>query len=142
MCLTIPSKVKKVTGKSATIEDSRGIRKVDISLLKGVKAGDWILHINKFGIKKISKKDAKEILELLESAKEIDIDGLSDKFKKIIEVSRKRDLKKEEIIYLLNVEGDEKEALFAEANTIRKEYIKDFICIYGIIEFSNFCKND
>ena len=141
MCLTIPSQVKEVSGRSAVIENARGKNTIDISMLPNIKKDDWILHVNKFAIRKISKKDAKEIMYLLESAKQIDLAGLSDKFKKIIEAARKRALTKDEIIYLLKTEGREKEALFSEANTIRKEYIKDFICIHGIIEFSNYCKN-
>jgi biotin synthase len=34
------------------------------------------------------------------------------------------------------------ETLYAEANSIRKEKIEDFVCIHGIIEFSNYCKNN
>jgi len=44
---------------------------------------------------------------------------------------------------LLNLKGkDNLETLFAEANSIRKEKIEDFVCIHGIIEFSNYCKNN
>lgn len=72
----------------------------------------------------------------------IDISKLNGKFKDIIQISKSRDLIKDEIIYLLQTKGLEQEALFSEANLVRKIYIKDFICIHGIIEFSNFCKND
>lgn len=72
----------------------------------------------------------------------IDVSKLSAEFKDIIQASKYRDLTKEEIIYLLKTKGLEQKALFSEANLVRKTYIKDFICIHGIIEFSNFCKND
>lgn len=53
------------------------------------------------------------------------------------------DLTKEEIEYLLNLKGESNlETLYAEANSLRKEMIEDFICIHGIIEFSNYCKNN
>ena len=67
---------------------------------------------------------------------------MADSFKSIIVASKTRDLNKEEIIYLLNTEDQEKAALFSEANIIRKTYLKDFICIHGVIEFSNYCRND
>ena len=107
-----------------------------------MKVGDWILYISNLALEKISKNDAREIIELLENSQNVDIAKLSSQFKDIIEASRFRDLTKDEIIYLLNAQGLEKEALFSEANIIRKTYLKDFICIHGIIEFSNFCKND
>lgn len=57
--------------------------------------------------------------------------------------STSQDLTKGEIEYLLNLKGkDNLETLFAEANSIRKEKIEDFVCIHGIIEFSNYCKNN
>ena len=94
-------------------------------------------------LEKIPKKEAKEILELLEMPyQKIDISKLSGKFKDIIQTSKSRNLIKDEIIYLLKTKGLEQKALFSEANLVRKTYIKDFICIHGIIEFSNFCKND
>ncbi len=53
------------------------------------------------------------------------------------------DLTKEEIEYLLNLKGKNNlETLFAEANTLRKDRIDDFVCIHGIIEFSNYCRNN
>jgi biotin synthase len=142
MCLTIPAKVINLEKGQAAIKDADSARKIDISLVPNIKIGDWILYINSLAIKKISLKDAGEILGLLGSGPRINISRLSDKFRNIIEASRIRDLSREEIIYLLNAEGLEKEALFSEANIIRKAHLKDLICIHGIIEFSNFCKND
>lgn len=45
--------------------------------------------------------------------------------------------------YLLNLKGSNNlEALYSEANVMRKDRLEDFVCIHGIIEFSNFCKNN
>lgn len=142
MCLTIPAQVIKLENNHAVIRSSNGIKEVRGLLIPNLKVGDWILYINNLALEKISKNDAQEIIDLLENSQNVDIAKLSDQFKNIIEASRFRDLTRDEIIYLLNTQGLEKEALFSEANIIRKTYLKDFICIHGIIEFSNFCKND
>jgi len=143
MCLTIPAQIIKLEKGKAIVRENDRFKKVQISLVANLKVGDWILYINDLALKKIPKKEAKEILELLEKPyQKIDISKLSRKFKDIIQASKSRDLIKEEIVYLLKTKGLEKKALFSEANLVRKTYIKDFICIHGIIEFSNFCKND
>ena len=142
MCLTIPAQVIKLEDNRAIIRGSDGIKEVKGPLIPNLKVGDWILYISNLALEKISKNDAREIIELLENSQNVDIAKLSSQFKDIIEASRFRNLTKDEIIYLLNTQGLEKEALFSEANIIRKTYLKDFICIHGIIEFSNYCKND
>lgn len=50
---------------------------------------------------------------------------------------------KEDIEYLLSLRGKNNlEALYSEANVMRKERLEDFVCIHGIIEFSNYCRNN
>lgn len=143
MCLTIPAQVVKLEKTKAVIRENDKFKQVEISLVPHLKVRDWILYINDLALKKIAKNEAKAIFELLEVPEQkIDISKLSRKFKDIIQASKSRDLAKEEIVYLLKTKGSEQKALFSEANLIRKTYIKDFICIHGIIEFSNFCKND
>ena len=142
MCLTIPAQVIKLEDNRAIVQSSNGIKEVKGPLIPNLKVGDWILYISNLALEKISKNDAREIIELLENSQNVDIAKLSSQFKDIIEASRFRNLTKDEIIYLLNTQGLEKKALFSEANIIRKTYLKDFICIHGIIEFSNYCKND
>jgi biotin synthase len=143
MCLTIPAQVTKLEKGKAVVRENDRFKQVQISLVPNLKVGDWILYINDLVLEKIPKNEAKEILELLEMPhQKIDISKLSEKFKDIIQTSKSRNLIKEEIIYLLKTKGLERKALFSEANLVRKTHIKDFICIHGIIEFSNFCKND
>ena len=143
MCLTIPAQITKLEKGKAVVRKNDRFKQVQISLVPNLKVGDWILYINDLALQKIPKNEAKEILELLEVPyQKIDISKLSGKFKDIIQASKSRNLIKEEIIYLLKTKGLEQKALFSEANLVRKTYIKDFICIHGIIEFSNFCKND
>lgn len=143
MCLTIPAQITKLEKGKAIVRENDRFRQIQISLVPNLEVGDWILYINDLALERIPKKEAKEILELLELPyQKIDISKLNGKFKDIIQISKSRDLIKDEIIYLLQTKGLEQEALFSEANLVRKTYIKDFICIHGIIEFSNFCKND
>ena len=140
MCLTIPKQVISAGKKATYVRVGKKTEKVG-AIIK-VKKGDWVLTINNIAIKRISKKDAKEIIELLEKQPRTIKSVLSKKFKKIIEASYFRQLTKREIVYLLNTKGNEYKALLSEANTVRKAYLKDFICIHGIIEFSNYCRND
>lgn len=52
-------------------------------------------------------------------------------------------ISKGDIEYLLSLtDPDCLETLYAEANVLRKQVIEDFVCIHGIIEFSNYCKNN
>ena len=79
----------------------------------------------------------------MESAGNIDISSLKRGFREIIQSSRIRALTKDEIVYLLTTtDPDEINALYSEANVIRKTYLKEFICVHGIIEFSNSCTKD
>lgn len=143
MCLTIPAQIIKIEKENAVIKEDGKLKKVKISLIPNLKVGDWILYINNLALEKISKEEAIEILKFLEAPYEkIDVSKLKDKFKEIIQASKSKDLTKKEIIYLLKTKGLEQKALFSEANFVRRTYIKDFICIHGIIEFSNYCKND
>ena len=75
MCLTVPHKIKKVSGHKAELDDGR---MVDISLLLmdeaglpaearssaslgRAKAGDWVLANADLAVQKITEKEAKEI---------------------------------------------------------------------------------
>ena len=119
---------------------------VDLSFVLDAKPGDWILYATNRAVKRISEDDAKEIISLLEDHYHpVDVSKLSLKFKKIIFKVRSgnHELSKDEIEYLLQMKGKENlETLFAEANSLRKEMIEDFVCIHGIIEFSNYCRNN
>ncbi len=143
MCLTIPAKVISFEDNFAIIQDSNSTKKINYSLLPDLQLGDWVLYTTDTAIKKISAEDVQEIIDLLETHHpEADPLKLSEQYKEIIKNSKLRDLNKEEIVYLLQTNEHEEDALFSEADVLRKTYIKDFICVHGIIEFSNYCKND
>lgn len=146
MCLTIPGKIQSINEGVATVGNGSRTAQVDLGLVFDAKIGDWLLYATDRAVKLISERDAKEIISLLEDHYHpVDVSKLSLKFKKIIFKVRSgnNNLTKDEIEYLLNLKGkDNLETLFAEANSIRKEKIEDFVCIHGIIEFSNYCKNN
>ncbi|OGY42028.1 MAG: hypothetical protein A2Y67_03015 [Candidatus Buchananbacteria bacterium RBG_13_39_9] len=64
MCLTIPGKIKKISGKTAIIEQQNKLRKINLILLDKLKIGDWILVLNNMAVQKISGLEAKQIINL------------------------------------------------------------------------------
>ncbi len=146
MCLTIPGKIKSIKNGRATVQNSSRTAQIELGLVLDAKVGDWVLYATDRAVKSISEEDAREIIKLLEDHYHpVDVSKLSLEFKKIIIKVRSgnHNLSISEIEYLLNLKGkDNLETLYAEANSIRKERIEDFVCIHGIIEFSNYCKNN
>lgn len=140
MCLTIPLQIKNISNGRAELSDGR---LVGASLISDLKKGDWVLHTGDFLIKKIEAEEAREILELIDSYPGINLDEFPPKFKNILESTAERELSAQEIEYLLGIEDEQLlRAIYSQANTIRKLSIKDHICIHGIIEFSNYCRNN
>ncbi len=147
MCLTIPAKVISIDNPvpglpvaNLTVEDYKGERVLKSLWLPELKVGDWVLYAYDTAIRKVSEEDAKEILELLEPKRHIDVNGLDPGFIDILKGHSTGGLSRDGILRLLNSEDPlEKETLFAEANTVRQAAIKDFFCIHGIVEFSNHC---
>lgn len=142
MCLTIPGKIKQISGKTAVIEQNQNLLQVNVALLDNLNVGDWILYTTDFAVKKIDPEEAKEILSLLEPVKKIDTAKLSPEFLSRLKSVSVGDYQKEDLFYFLNNQNKiENEALFSEADAIRRSYLKEFVCIHGIIEFSNYCRN-
>jgi len=142
MCLTIPAKVIEINDNKAVIAQGNTKKTISIRAVPDVKIGDWVLYMSDIAVQRVAKEDAKEILELLEHVKITDPNTLDPKFVKIIKNSKQRPLKQDEIEYLLECKGREMQALFSEADMMRRANINDFFCIHGIIEFSNYCIND
>jgi len=65
MCLTRPTQIKKISGNLALIGAGKTAWKIDVSLIKNPRVGDWVLSQADLAIEKISAKDAKETLKLL-----------------------------------------------------------------------------
>ncbi len=142
MCLTIPAKVLEVKDDKAVIDQGDTRKTISIKAIPDVKVGDWVLYMSDIAVQKVAKEDAKEILELLKHVIITNPDTLEPRFVEIIRNSKERQLQQEEIEYLLECKEREMQALFSEADMMRRANINDFFCIHGIIEFSNHCVND
>lgn len=143
MCLTIPAKIKSLDKNIAEIIQGDNYKKIDISLLNNLKVGDWILYTNKFAIKKIDSTEAKEITDLLDLRPNLEIKGVSNRLIKVLEMAQLHELNLSDIEYLLKIKNkNDLEFLYSEADVIRQANLKDFFCIHGIIEFSNYCQNN
>lgn len=65
MCLATPLKVIKVINPEKAIAEFNGVSKsIDISLLKNLKSGDYILVHEGLGIRKMDREDAEGIIKL------------------------------------------------------------------------------
>jgi len=65
MCLATPSKVIKIKGQWATVESGDHKHRVNLSLLKNVKVGDYLLIHDELAINKVPKTEAKRILKMI-----------------------------------------------------------------------------
>ncbi|MDP2684065.1 MAG: HypC/HybG/HupF family hydrogenase formation chaperone [bacterium] len=65
MCISIPAQIKNIKGTIATVK--RGSKKgiLSIEIMPKLKVGDWVLSENGFAVYKITKKEAKESLNLI-----------------------------------------------------------------------------
>lgn len=65
MCLAIPQQVVKIKGRRALVKSDSHFHQVDLSLLKNVKVGDFLLAHQELAIGKISKSNARKILKMI-----------------------------------------------------------------------------
>lgn len=65
MCLSFPYKILKITNNQAEAETLGDKKKIGLSLIEKVKAGDYVLVQNNQAVKKIASSEAQEILELI-----------------------------------------------------------------------------
>jgi len=67
MCLATPSKVIKIKDDWATVKSGNHAHRVNLSLLKNIRVGDYLLIHDELAINKIPAGAAKKILEMIES---------------------------------------------------------------------------
>lgn len=65
MCLTIPGKIIEIGEDRYVIEYSGENRVVNISIVKDLKVGDYVIVTHKIIIAKLTKEDAEKALKLL-----------------------------------------------------------------------------
>ena len=154
MCYAIPGRLVELDGKTGTVDYFGEKRKVLISFQK-VKVGDYVYAQGGILIDKIPEKKALEILGFWKDEffglKKVD-QGLakvaggkpSENILKILQkVNLKKELSREEIITLLRLKDkNELELLYWAANNIRLKEHGNACCVHGIIEFSNYCRNN
>ncbi|HQP91516.1 MAG TPA: HypC/HybG/HupF family hydrogenase formation chaperone [Candidatus Omnitrophota bacterium] len=65
MCIAYPMRIDVVDGSVAIVSSGSIKSTVNIQLVKGVKAGDYVLVHAGIAIEKVDKKKAKQILDSL-----------------------------------------------------------------------------
>lgn len=155
MCYAIPGKVTALDGKKVTV-NYFGEKKKAINEIVDLKVGDYIYAQGGYVIQTIPEREAVEILEtwkeLFFELRETDVKlsrkpeelGVDKSFSLIIDKATDgRELKKEELLRLLKTEiPAELDLLYKTANFLRQKYLSNSCCVHGIIEFSNYCRND
>lgn len=71
MCLAVPLKIVSIEGDEAVVSSGGLKRKVDISLLKGAKKGDYVLVHAGFAIEKVRESQARSTLRAIRDIHEI-----------------------------------------------------------------------
>ncbi|HJA66199.1 MAG TPA: HypC/HybG/HupF family hydrogenase formation chaperone [Candidatus Mediterraneibacter cottocaccae] len=66
MCLAMPMKIKTIDGKTASCDTGGLTQSVRIDFIEDALPGDYVMVHAGFAIEKMSEKEAKENLELLE----------------------------------------------------------------------------
>ena len=69
MCLTIPGKIKLISGKTAVVEQNGKERNINLVLLNKVRIGDWLLILNDMAVEKITSSEANKIINLFNHEK-------------------------------------------------------------------------
>jgi hydrogenase expression/formation protein HypC len=69
MCLSIPAKIVEIDGKRAVADCDGNRIKVNVSLLKDIRTGDYVLVHAGFAIQKYDPADARQTLAVWEELK-------------------------------------------------------------------------
>jgi biotin synthase len=156
MCYAIPGNVIEINGKNIIV-DYFGEHRKAYNELKILKVGDYIYAQGGFIIEVVPESEAIQVLkdwkdvffalqktDLRLSRLDMDKTGVDISFTTILDKAAEgKPLKKEELLTLLKT-NDKKEMnlLFKVANFLRQKHLKNACCVHGIIEFSNYCRND
>lgn len=65
MCLSIPGQLKMVSKNKFLVKYKTQQVEVNNSLVKNLKAGDWVLVQNKFIVQKFTNKQVEEFFQLI-----------------------------------------------------------------------------
>lgn len=64
VCLAIPGKIIKISGKKAKIFQKNHSHWIDLSLVEDVKVGDYLICQSNFALNKVESLEAEKILKL------------------------------------------------------------------------------
>ncbi len=67
MCLAVPMKVVEIHGDMGVVENAGLRREAGLMLLDKVKLGDWVIVHAGFAISRLTRKQARETLALLDA---------------------------------------------------------------------------
>lgn len=156
MCYAIPGKVIEIKDKTAIV-DYFGEHRKALNEMPILKVGDYIYAQGGFVINIVPEKEALEVLkdwrdiffalqreDIRLSRLDLDEVGVDRDFTAILDkAAESKPLKREELLRLLKSDNKkEMNLLFKVANFLRQKHLKNACCVHGIIEFSNYCKND
>ncbi len=116
MCYAIPGRVIEINGNIVTV-DYFGEKKKAKNEFYELRPGEYIYAQGGFVVQKIPEQDA---LPILDTWREL--------FFKL----------KEKDVQL----AKERKNIYQVANAIRQEHLGNSCCVHGIIEFSNYCRNN
>jgi len=154
MCYAIPGRVEEIENNTVIV-DYFGEKRKAYNELAQISIGDYIYAQGGFVVNKISPSEAQSILSVWKEEffqlQEVDLKlsrlslGGNDMDKRLLEVldkaSQSRVLKRQELLYLLELKDKAKLELFYKtANFLRQKYHKNSCCVHGIIEISNYCR--
>jgi len=154
MCYAIPGKITEFKGKFAIV-DYFGEKRNVLNEFTTVQKGDYVYAQGGIIVDKIPEKAAIEILkswkeqffELKKIDKRLARPAKISNARNILEILQKVNLKKElsknELLELLRLKDKSSlKLLYQTANGIRQKEHGNACCVHGIIEFSNYCKNN
>ena len=65
MCLSVPAKIIRIQGDTATVEVGGNEYSAGLQMLNDIQPGDYVLLHAGFAIQKISEQEARQTLDLL-----------------------------------------------------------------------------
>ncbi len=116
MCYAIPGKVVDIKNSIVTVDYFGEKRKAKNDFYK-LKTGDYIYAQGGFVVQRISRQEAKEILKIWEEL-----------FFKLQQTDLRLAQKPKDLRQI--------------ANSVRQKELGNSCCVHGILEFSNYCRND
>lgn len=116
MCYAIPGKVVELNGRMATV-DYYGERKKAYADLTETAVGDYVYAQGGFIIQTVPEPEAREILA-----------DWKELFFRLQQTDQKL--------------ANNPRSIYERANAVRQKHQGNSCCVHGILEFSNYCKNN